>query len=291
VLGSMPSGKTQIISRIGWTTLLSRQIAIESRRPPYDSCPDGKWRELITSVHRSRVSYAINVRSLRLRKKENMPQPTRDELKPLRKKLREEVSCYQLAHSSPLITPTDIRKQLNKVKTASEHFLTTPGRRWANRLARAIEDVNDAGAEPLLTKVLARGTGKRLGRLQALLGELDAVASLATVATDRHLATRWLPQIQVLTKLDVETLVPTGTCFPDPALAHLVNRLCPIWIAVTGRTAKSTSKSNGASKNYLFAGWITEVVKEAGFPQPTASQVDIIVRSRFRNKKISRTSK
>jgi len=222
-----------------------------------------------------------------LRKKENIPQPARDQLKPLRNKLREEVRCYQLARFSPLITPTELRKQLNKVKTASKNFLTTPGRNWANRLVKAITDVSDAGAESVLTKALARGTGERLGRLQALLGELNAVASLTTVATSRRLATRWLTRIQVLAKLKVETLVPTGTCFPDPALAHLVNRLSPIWIAVTGRTAKSISKSNGASKNYLFAGWIKEVVREAGFPQPTASQVDIIVRSRFRNKKKS----
>jgi hypothetical protein len=247
----VPTGKTQIIARRAWTITLSNLIwhesqlkKLETRSAPWDDCSDEERNEKIAStLHflelapRYRVSYAINIRSLKPFIKQNTRKPTRDELKNLRGELREAVKFYQLDRAESLSTPTQRRKQLTKVKTAAAHLVAKRRKGWAKRLAQAIRNAQtDKGAEMLLRKVLARGTGERFGRLAALLGELDAAASLpeGTVLRGDEFATDWL---EVLAKLEVEALVPAGTRWPDPGLAPLVARLAPIWCRVTGRTA------------------------------------------------------
>jgi hypothetical protein len=131
----------------------------------------------------------------------------------------------------------------------------------------------------LLTKILG-------GDLPILLGELDAVGSANPILQDHAFKAYWLPWVEILTKLEIDELVPKGMPFPNPAVMPLVKRLLPIWKAVTGRTAKPISIDRGTSHAYLFADWIREVIKKAGFPEPSNYQVDAIVRSRFKNKKI-----
>ena len=104
---------------MAWRATLSHLIAIESGRWPYKHRSDSERDDLLASVQRSRMSYGINVRSMRLLAKPKTLALTRNELRTLRCKLRKAVKFYQLAHAEPLPTPTDRRKLLTNVKTAA----------------------------------------------------------------------------------------------------------------------------------------------------------------------------
>ena len=172
---------------MAWRATLSHLIAIESGRWPSEHRSDSERDDLLASVQRSRMSYGINVRSMRLLAKPKTLALTRNELRTLRCKLRKAVKFYQLAHAEPLPTPTDRRKLLTNVKTAAAQLSKNPRSEvWAKRLAEYIQAARtDRGAETLLTKALARGTGERFGKLTALLGELDAIVRLAGVPDGR----------------------------------------------------------------------------------------------------------
>ena len=174
---------------MAWRATLSHLIAIESGRWPSEHRSDSERDDLIASVQRSRMSYGVNVRSMRLLAKPKTLALTRNELRTLRCKLRKAVKFYQLAHAEPLPTPTDRRKLLTNVKTAAVQLSKSPRSEvWAKRLAENIQAARtDTGAETLLTKALARGTRERFGKLTALLGELDAIVRLAG-----RLTARWL---------------------------------------------------------------------------------------------------
>jgi hypothetical protein len=281
----VPTGKAEIISRRAWRTTLSR--AIESGSWSSEHCPDTERPDVI-AARRSRLSYGINIRSARLLAKPNTLALARNELRTLRCKLREAVKFYQLAHAEPLPTPTYRRKQLTNVKTAAARLFENPRSEvWAKRLAKYIRAVlTDRGAETLLTKALARGTGERFGKLTALLGELDAIVRLAgvpeaAVARADRFVRDWLPRIGVLAELKVEDMVPISQLLPDPGLPNLVADLEPIWCRATGRTAALVSKDNeGDLKKCLFADWLGELLKKAGLPPPPTGRVVDIVRSK-----------
>jgi hypothetical protein len=135
----MPTGKADIISRKAWRTTLSELvwnesllIAIESGQK-YEDCSVQERSERIASARRFiassprlRVSYAINIRSLKPFKKSNAIAFTRNELRALRSELREAVKFYQLARAAPLATPTGRRKQLTVIKRAAARLLEKP---------------------------------------------------------------------------------------------------------------------------------------------------------------------
>jgi hypothetical protein len=239
-------------------------------------------------VRRSRVSYGINVRSVRSFAKPNTPALARNELRTFRCKLREVVKFYQLAHAEPLPAPTYRRNLLAKVKTAAARLSKNPGsKEWAKRLAKYIQAARtERGAETLLTKALARGTGQRFGKLTALLGELDAIVRLAGVpegaaARADRFARNWLPRIGVLADLKVEDAVPISELLPDPGLPNLIADLEPIWRRVTGRTVALVSKDKeGGSKQCPFADWLGGLLEKAGLPRPPTGRVVDIVRSK-----------
>jgi hypothetical protein len=185
--------------------------------------------------------------------------------------LREAAGFYQLDHAAQSPTPTERRKHLTAVKIAAARLSAKrESGKWAKRLASAIRAVaTDRGAETLLVKALAEGTGERLGKLPALLGELDALAAFAGVpegAMSRaaRFEADWLPRIRVLAVLKVEALAPTASGWPDPALPPLVLRLAPLWKRVTGYSL--VAMSNG--EQHRFGEWVRGVVQCAGLPSP-----------------------
>lgn len=85
---------------------------------------------------------------------------------------------------------------------------------------------------------------------------------------------------KVLADLDLEALVPVSGRFPDPALAHLVAALVPVWEKVTGRTAGLVSIDNeGDKKKCPVADWLGEMHDFLRVPSPPAGRVVDIVRS------------
>jgi hypothetical protein len=283
----MPSGKANIISREAWRSRLPHLIAIESRRAPFDDCSDTERRELITSARRTRVSYEINIRSLRLLAKPGTQPLTREGLRTFRHELREAAEFYQVDHAASLPTPTERRKHLNAVKKTAVRLLAKPeSGAWALRLAGAIRAA-DGGTRKLLIKALAKRTGERLGRLEALLGALDSVGALAGVvegaaSRQTRFAAKWLPRVRVLATINVRALVPTRTRSPDPPLGSLVIRLSQLWERTTGYSLVSMSKN----EQHRLGDWVGKVVYFAGFPSPPEWSVWRIVEAEKKKNKV-----
>jgi hypothetical protein len=156
----------------------------------------------VANANRTRISYAINIRSLRLLARKNCQALTRKDLREFRNELRLAVKRYQLDHASDprdprrppdvveLTTLTVRRKQLTKVKTSAVHLCANPENgSWASRLAKALEAAcGDNGTAFLLARALAHGPYGRLaelpmlvGELPMLVGELQAAAVRASV--------------------------------------------------------------------------------------------------------------
>jgi hypothetical protein len=273
----MPSGKVSIQGASQWRANLSREIAILNRWPPYDDIPDPDRRKFLRAVHRSRVSYAINMRSARKYASDEVGKLTAAEIRRLRAKLREAVRQYQVAHASPIPTPTARRTTLNAVKTAAARLLRArAGGGWAGRLASGLQKASDADQdlERRLSAIIIRATGQRVSWLASLTGELEAlsVTSIAPGADERQkrLIGKWSLHLEILKSLNVDALAPKRARWPDPALPALVFALVPLWRRITRRSCLATELrgSRRPTEHPLFGMWTTEIVRAAGLPAP-----------------------
>jgi hypothetical protein len=287
----MPSGKVSIQRASQWRANLSREIAILNRWPPYDDIPDPDQRKLLRAVHRSRVSYAINVRSARKYASDEVGKPTVAEIRRLRSKLREAVRQYQVTHASPIPTPTARRTTLNAVKTAAGRLLgARAGGGWAGRLASGLQKARDVDQdlERRLAAIIIRGTGQRVSGLASLTGELEALAatSIAPGAEERQkrFIGKWSPHLEILNSLNVDALAPKRARWPDPALPGLVFALVPLWRHITGRSCLATEMrgTKHPKEHPLFGVWTAEIVCAAGLWAPGEWAVwDIANRAEF----------
>ncbi len=256
---------------------LLHEIAILNRLPPYDDIPDPDRRKLLKAVHRSRVSYAINMRSARKYASDDAGKLTVAEIRRLRPKLREAVRQYQVAHASPIPTPTARRATLNAIKTAAGRLLKArAGDGWAGRLARALQKASDADQDlhRRLSAIIIRVTGRRVSGLANLTGELEALSatSRAPGADERRkrLTAEWSQHLEVLRSLNIDALVPKRTRWPDPALPALVFALVPLWRRIARRSclAVELRGSKRPKEHPLFGMWMAEIVRAAGVPAP-----------------------
>lgn len=273
----MPSGKVSIHGGSQLRASLLHEMAVLNGLPPYDDIPDTDRRKLLTAVRRSRVSYAINVKSARKYASDDAGKLTVAEIRKLRPKLREAVRQYQVAHASPIPTPTARRVTLNAIKTAAGRLLEARASGgWAGRLARALQKASGADQDlhRRLSATIIKVTGRGVSGLASLTGELEALSatSKAPGAHERRnrLTSEWSHHLEVLRSLDVDALAPKRTRWPDPALPALISALVPLWRRITGRSCLATELGSEKHPNEhpLFGVWTGEIVRVAGLPAP-----------------------
>jgi hypothetical protein len=143
-----------------------------------------------------------------------------------------EIYVLDCATTAP--TATELRKALKKIQASAARLVLSRDDpsdelyaiQCADSLLAAL-DTPDSEARRLAYRALTAQACMPFHQIKRRLQRwriLSPIDRAAIVAAAR------LPA-----SLDVETLVPASGRFPDPALAHLVAALIPLWKSVTGR--------------------------------------------------------
>jgi hypothetical protein len=222
------------------------------------------------------VPCGVSIRSLRRYAKPRVAIPSCQEAKRLRENLRSIFKTYALDCANPAPTATERRKTLGRIKNSAAHLIAAPSRRNADALLDALETPDYDALGMAYRALTANGhEPQRLKRRLRHWGDIIVPGDgEAITAAARALAS-----------LNVEALVPMSvkgqfSGFPDPALAHLVAALVPVWERVTGRTVGlfSSYKDGQEEKRSLFADWLGEMHALMGLAPPSLWSVTDIVR-------------
>jgi hypothetical protein len=170
----------------------------------------------------SYVPYGVSVRSLRRYARPRAGPPSCQEVQTLRRYLRDTFKIYTLDCATLAPTATERGKALGRIKNSAALLIARPNLPNAYALLAALEtrdyDALNFAYSALTRKGHDPQRVKKKLRHAFLSGGDRAGDRKAIAAAAKELAT-----------LDVEVLVPVSGRFPDPALAHLVASLIPIW--------------------------------------------------------------
>jgi hypothetical protein len=229
------------------------------------------------------VPCGVSIRSLRRYAKPRVAIPSCQEAKRLRENLRSIFKTYALDCANPAPTATERRKTLGRVKNSAAHLIAAPSRRNAYALLDALETRDYHALGMAYRALTANGhepqwLKRRLRHWGDIIVPVDSQAITAAACA--------------LASLNVEALVPMSvkgqfSGFPDPALAHLVAALVPVWERVTGRTVGlfSSYKDGREEKRSLFADWLCEMHALMGLAPPSLwSGIDIVRRDERKTK-------
>jgi hypothetical protein len=227
------------------------------------------------------LSYAINIRSLRRRRKPGTPPLTVTEMRELRGILRDHVRAYRMTHTNAA-TATERRKALAKVKVAAARFVASAGasrRSWAVKLLNHIAACDLETIQTLMKEI--KPSGCRFWLMKKHL----QLASSALWAWPPDVC---LPAVRALAAMDVGIILPKGLRgrWPDPALATLVANMAPVWERVTGRSARPVSKDAVCPEQiHPFAEWLGDMVSRIGADPPPSGRVADIALAVKRDRK------
>lgn len=171
------------------------------------------------------VPCGVSIRLLRRYAKPRVAIPSCQEAKRLGENLRSIFKTYALDCANPAPTATDRRKTLGRVKNSAAHLIAAPSRRNAYALLDALE-TRDYDALGMAYRALT-ANGHEPQRLKRRLRHWGDI--IVPVDSQPITAAACAPA-----SLNVEALVPMSvkgqfSGFPDPALAHLVAALVPVW--------------------------------------------------------------
>jgi hypothetical protein len=215
----------------------------------------------------SYIPYGVSVRSLRRHARPRVAIPSCHEVQRLRRYLRDTFKIYALDRATQAPTATERRRTLVKIKTSAARLVSIPNRPNAYALLDALETRDYDALNLAYGALTAKGHNPMLFKRRLRHWGLDPFHDQAAISAAHE-----------LTNLDVEALAPVSGRFPDPALAHLVASLPPIWKRVTGRTAGLISAENNDAKTCPFADWLGEIHDLLRVPRPPVGRVADIVR-------------
>jgi hypothetical protein len=277
--------------------------------------PAGRYAKSFGYSFDTGVSYAVSISSLRRFQKKGAEALTRDQIKRLRRDLRDAFWIYKTDHQTPHSSRTMQSLFFKTIKSSATKFLENPSRLWANRilggldnargddraaLYRALEGVS--GREILQMKRALeslhpsplrgcddRGETMESALLAAFSGELSGIPFQglcdSTLERIHGFAAGHLPVIRAIAAFDLNVPRESGR-WPNPALATLVLGVESIWKRVTERTSGLTSIDCASNeKQSLFARWLVEALMRANLHPATLEQVIGIVRDARAQKK------
>jgi hypothetical protein len=270
--------------------------------------PAGRYVKTFGYSFDTRVSYAVCVSSLRRFRKKGAEALTREQVKRLRRDLRDAFWMYKTDHHAPHSSLTTRLRFFKTIKSSATRFLENPSRLLANRI---LADLNNAGGDDRaalyralegvsaheilqMKRVLEnlhpsplRDCDDRGARIESVLlaafsGELSGMPSRglcdSTMERIHSFAAEHLPVVRAVAAIDLSVRRESGR-WPNPALAILALGVESIWERVTERTSGLTSVDCASNeKQSRFAKWLVEVLTLANLRLATPEQVIGIIR-------------
>jgi len=230
------------------------------------------------------LSNKVKLGSLRKYCKQGQDLPPVEDLRKLRKQLRDGFRYYELAHRNPInVQTTSERREELRILVLRARVL--------------LSDPNDL--EYRLAFIKAYSTSNRHSIIHLhrhfYLEGIDFVHSISVLKRNDDnpapLTKEVLATLDKLAHIKSRDVVPAGK-WGNPPLAKLVDDLIPIWEQLTGWSAYPKNDRAGGLKISPFSDWISDLLRNLDMFPPPENTIPRIVRwlLRCRGARISQDS-